>query len=211
MKKIEFDRVTTRGGDGGETSLYNGERRRKDDPLFEALGDLDELSSFLGVVKVDLRFMGGVEGHTGVQRIEAIQKVLLRAGAQIATPSADPRYKGLDHVTSRDVFNLEKEEKALLGVTMIEPSFILPGGNAFSAGTDIARAVCRRAERRVVALIRERGSVELADVQRYLNRLSDFLFVLARKAEQAGTVQSETEHGETKKQGGKTRPKGRKP
>jgi cob(I)alamin adenosyltransferase len=187
MKKIEFEEVTTRRGDGGETSLSNGERRCKDDLLFEALGDLDELSSFLGAAKVWARTMGDGVGSADVRRIETVQRVLLRAGAQIATPSADPRYKELNLISSRDVETLEEDEKLLFSVTKMEPAFILPGGNPFSAGTDIARTVCRRAERRVVALIRERGAVELVEVRRYLNRLSDYLFVLARRAEQIGT------------------------
>ena len=181
MKEIEFEQVTTRGGDRGESSLYNGERRRKDDPVFEALGDLDELSSFLGAARA------AGEGEPAVLRIEAVQRVLLRAGAQTATPSDDPLYLTLTPVCGADIDALEAAEKELLGRTRIEPVFVLPGGNAVSAAVDIARSVCRRSERRLVALIRDRGRTELADVQRYLNRLSDYLFILARHLDGRGS------------------------
>ena len=182
MKEIEFEQVTTRGGDRGETSLYNGERRRKDDPVFEALGDLDELSSFLGAARAAAGRSGA--GSTGINaaaaNLERVQRMLLRAGAQIATPAGDPLYAGLKPVEEADIGDLEIEEKKLLSRTTIEPVFVLPGGNELSASVDVARSVCRRAERRLVSLIRERGRVELAAVQRYLNRLSDYLFILAR-------------------------------
>ncbi len=180
----DFAMVTTRGGDRGETSLYNGERRRKDDLLFEALGDLDELSSFLGAA----RAAGAAEvpGRLPDGLVEGFQRNILRIGARIATPPDDPLSATLKPVTGADVEDLEGEEKRLLLRTRIEPVFVLPGGYAVSAAVDVARAVCRRAERRLVSLIRDRGRTELADAQRYLNRLSDFLFVLARNLDGDG-------------------------
>ncbi len=174
-KEIEFDQVTTKGGDGGESSLFNGERRRKDDLVFEVLGDLDELGSFLGLAKVET---GDAETRS---LIEGPQLMLQRVCSLVATPAHDPLFEGLARVGEREVRDLEAEEKRILEGTRIEPVFVLPGGNRLSALLDVARTVARRAERRLVALIRERGLVELVDCQKYLNRLSDFLFVLARR------------------------------
>ncbi|HUZ17767.1 MAG TPA: cob(I)yrinic acid a,c-diamide adenosyltransferase [Spirochaetia bacterium] len=181
----EFDRVTTRGGDRGESSLYNGERRRKDDPLFEAMGDVDELSSQIGVARAQApgsRFAGLLQG---------VQRTLIAVGAQIATPKADPLYEKIPMITDADVELLEAAEAELLAHTEIGGQFVLPGGTVLSAHLDVARSVCRRAERRVVGLIREAGLVQLAASQRYLNRLSDLLFILARNVEQ-GTTQDST-------------------
>jgi len=174
-KDIDFEMVTTKGGDGGESSLYNGERRRKDDLVFEVLGDLDELGSFLGLAKAE------TENPEMRALIEGPQRMLQRAGSLVATPAHDPLFERLAKIGEREIRDLEFEEKRILEGTKIEPVFVLPGGNRLSALLDVARAVTRRAERKLVALIRERGCVELADSQRYLNRLSDFLFVLARR------------------------------
>ncbi len=176
---IEFDKVTTRGGDRGESSLYNGERRRKDDPLFEAMGDVDELSSQLGVVRATAG-NGALSGE-----VEGIQATLLQIGAQIATPKGDPLYATLRFVTDEELVALEKIEKEYLARTSIGDKFVLSGQSLLSAQIDVARAVCRRAERRVVSCIRNAGMIELAPAQRYLNRLSDFLFIVARHFEQA--------------------------
>ena len=177
---IEFDKVTTRGGDRGESSLYNGERRRKDDLLFEAMGDVDELSSHLGVARAhceDRRLAGTIEG---------IQRTLLQVGAQVATPKNDPLYTKIKCVEEADVVALEEVESDYLRSTDIAGEFVLPGGTPLSAHLDVCRTVCRRAERRIVACIRDRGMIQLAAAQHYLNRLSDFLFVVARNADQRG-------------------------
>jgi len=174
-KEIDFEMVTTKGGDGGESSLYNGERRRKDDLVFEVLGDLDELGSFLGLAKAETR-------DTEIKRlVEGPQRMLQRLGSLVATPAHDPLFERLAKIGESEIRDLESEEKRILEETKIEPVFVLPGGNRLSASLDVARTVARRAERKLVALIRERGCVELADCQKYLTRLSDYLFVLARR------------------------------
>lgn len=177
-RKIPFDRITTRGGDEGFSTLYNGERRSKDDLVFHVLGDLDELNSFLGWVKAeeqDLPFRN---------EIESLQSNLFRIGAEVATPTSDPRFHSLDHLTDQDISILEISEKKVLESIAIPDRFVLPGGSPLSARLDICRTVCRRAERSLVALIRSRGLQELAACQRYLNRMSDYLYVLARWADQ---------------------------
>lgn len=172
---IEFEKVTTRGGDRGMTSLYNGERLAKDDPVFELLGDLDELNSWLGVVRASLP---GSESESGT--IRDIQQRLLVIGAEAATPKNDPLYREIPHLGEPDLEELERAEQELIGRTTIPARFILPGDSPESAWADLARTVCRRAERNMVSYIRSQGAVHLASGQVYLNRLSDFLFVLAR-------------------------------
>ena len=175
---IEFDKVTTRGGDRGESSLYNGERRRKDDLLFETMGDVDELSSHLGVARA------GCEDRRLAGIIEGVQRTLLQVGAQVATPKADPLYTKIKCLDETDVVALEEVESDYLHRTEIAGEFVLTGASPLSAALDVARTVCRRAERRIVACIRDRSMIQLAASQHYLNRLSDLLFVLARNVDQ---------------------------
>lgn len=175
---IEFNKVTTRGGDRGESGLYNGERRSKHDMLFEALGDVDELTASLGVVRAELG-----ELHAADTIFEA-QQVLFKIGAQVATPHGDPLYKKIRKVEPSDIETLELHLKRLLDRTEIGRQFITPGEQRRSAFIDVARTVCRRAERSIVRCVRERHMSNLAESQNYLNRLSDYLFVLARASEQ---------------------------
>lgn len=193
---IEFKKVTTRGGDGGESGLANGERRPKDDLLFEAMGDIDELSSFLGVARASCGEGTGAADHPEllsrlIEIIDAIQRNLLSVGAQIASPPADPHHDKLRFIADRHVEELESFEAEYLERTKIGGRFVLQGeGTTLSAHFDVARAVCRRAERRVVACIRERALTDMGPAQRYLNRLADFLFVVARYVDQAVKIQS---------------------
>ena len=177
-RKIPFDRITTRGGDEGFSTLYNGERRSKDDLVFQVLGDLDELNSFLGWVKAE------EPGFPFRDEVESLQSNLFRIGAEVATPTSDPRFHSLDNLTDQDVRILEILEKKVLDSIALPDRFVLPGGCPLSARLDICRTVCRRAERSLVALIRSRGLRELATCQRYLNRMSDYLYILARRADQ---------------------------
>ena len=176
-----FEWVTTRGGDRGESGYYSGEWRRKDDLIFAAVGDIDEVNSFTGAARAALQAGFGQDfGLTDMQRN------LLRVGAMVATSCDHELYGTIDHVTERDVESLERLERKLLKKTRIDPVFVVPGENAVSAAVDIARSVCRRAERRLVTVIRERGRHDLHASQNWLNRLSDYLFILARHVEQRG-------------------------
>jgi len=179
-KEITFEMVTTKGGDMGETSLYNGERRRKDDLIMDVVGDLDELGSFLGLARAALNLSGKKKES---DFILDIQKTLFTIGGEVATPENDKLFKKIIRLEEKQILLLEKEEKRLLEITNIKPLFIAAGENTVSASVDVARAVCRRAERHMVGLIRERGFNYLAAEQRYLNRLSDLLFILARSLE----------------------------
>ncbi|MFO7850602.1 MAG: cob(I)yrinic acid a,c-diamide adenosyltransferase [Spirochaetia bacterium] len=177
MAKLEFTRVTTRGGDSGESSLADGERRRKDDLLFETLGTLDELVSYLGVVRA------GIEGKNA-EVLLTIQKNLQGISGMMATPKRSKSSSASPGIDSSDIEELETEEAELLGETRISGKFVSPGNTALSAHIHVARTVCRRAERRIVTCIRERELSRLIPAQQYINRLADLLFVLAVWEEQ---------------------------
>ncbi len=171
-------KVYTGGGDKGKTSLFSGERVPKHHIRIEAYGDLDELNSMLGVVAASLP-----EGEQAVQDdFDSIQATLFLAGAWLATTpesSATGYLTALPETVSKD---LEKRIDALSEVLPELKEFILPGGQAVAAWSHVARTVCRRCERRLTELIEVSNSSngELAAIQVYLNRLSDYLFVLAR-------------------------------
>jgi cob(I)alamin adenosyltransferase len=175
---VRLDRIYTRGGDAGETSLGDGARVPKDDPRIAAYGTVDELNAVLG-----LALARGVpaEFHPWLERI---QNELFDLGADLAVPLPDAKRERL-RVTEAQVAALE--ELCDRANAPLEPlrSFVLPGGTEAAALLHLARTVCRRAERLVVALGREE---ELNPaVLAYLNRLSDLLFILARAANTGGS------------------------
>ncbi|ADW18057.1 ATP/cobalamin adenosyltransferase [Desulfobulbus propionicus DSM 2032] len=172
-------KVYTGGGDKGKTSLFSGERVPKHHIRIEAYGDLDELNSMLGAVAAYLP-----EGEQAIRGdFEQIQSHLFLAGAWLATTpdsSATGYLTALPVNVSKD---LEKRIDALSDVLPVLKEFILPGGQPVAAWAHVARTVCRRCERRLTELIEvspDAGNSELAAIQVYLNRLSDYLFVVAR-------------------------------
>jgi len=186
--KLDFDQITTRGGDSGESTLFNGERRRKDDPLFSLLGDLDELSSSLGVSVAGLRqFCPLPVSDKRVIRwlrlIDQIQADLIILGGMVANPDNRSKLK-ITPLTDKEVQLLEAAQKEMMESTTFPRAFIHPGKTLYSAWMDMARTVCRRCERQIVALIRNGVMTHLIPGQIYLNRLSDLLFVSARYWEQ---------------------------
>lgn len=163
----------TRTGDGGDTSLVGGRRARKNDARIEAYGDIDELSSQLGVLAADKDCHEEVKGQ-----LKEIQNELFNIGSYLATPvtpGAQPRCMSLD---AAKLHELEGWIDALDEQTPKIQAFILPGGTGAAAAAHVARTVCRRAERAIVTL----GDSEYVDpeVGRYINRLSDYLFAAAR-------------------------------
>lgn len=170
---IEFEGVTTRGGDGGLSSLASGRRLAKNELVFDVLGGVDELSSWLGLVKVFL------PEHASFlfECLESIQSRLIVAAGQIAEAEYIPVQ---NRISDRDVEKLEEWERWFMDRVSLPENFILPGKNVACAHADVARTVCRRLERLLVAYCRDDASDELAHVRRYINRLSDFLFVAAR-------------------------------
>ena len=174
---IRSARVTTRTGDGGETSLFGKDRVRKTDPRIVALGDLDEAQSAIGVARAM-----APKSTMGRQLLE-LQQGLYVAMSEVATPREDlARLK-----TRLDGAALAKLDSALEYLkqrTPIEGRFVIPGEDRVSATLHHARTVVRRAERRVVECV-DRGSVSGEDLLPWLNRLSDVLFVLARSVERS--------------------------
>jgi cob(I)alamin adenosyltransferase len=165
-------RIYTRTGDAGETALFDGTRVSKADPRVDAYGDVDELSAYLGVARAQ-----GLPSEIG-DRLVQIQRDLFAMGALLA----DPRHKIAARVekaalSESDVVQLEKAIDHLEVTLPALRHFILAGGSPAGAVLHLARTVCRRAERRVVGL--GDGAVDPI-VIKYLNRLSDLLFVMAR-------------------------------
>ena len=170
---VRLTRIYTRGGDGGETSLGDGSRTSKLDGRIVAFGTVDELNSALGVV------LAGEVPDELRPTLERIQNELFDLGADLSVPLEDDRRERL-RVTAAQVERLEG--LCDLVNKRLEPlkSFVLPGGTETASRLHVARAACRRAERRAVALA-EAQSVN-PEALAYLNRLSDLLFILARAA-----------------------------
>jgi cob(I)alamin adenosyltransferase len=178
---VKKSKLYTRGGDRGETSLFGGERVPKDHPRVDAYGQLDELSSTLGLLIVAL------PADELRDQLQQVQNELFDLGAELATPPESRlEYKLPPGVEEADWRRLER----LLDVydAQVPPlrAFVLPGGHETAARAHLARTVCRRAERAVVSLAHEEEV--RADVITYLNRLSDFLFVVARLLNVRGGV-----------------------
>lgn len=188
---IEFEKVTTRGGDSGESGLFSGERRRKDDLLFQTMGDGDELVSTLGVARATAIRDARAESPSSkavlescAESIETVQREIFRVQAMIATSPGSKQYASLDLVAEDTVTSLEERLRAVMEGTPIGDRFVVPGDSLLSAHIDVARTVCRRFERGIVACIRDRRLHHLIPCQRYVNRLSDYLFVLGRHVDQ---------------------------
>ena len=168
---VKLDVIMTRGGDGGETSLGDGARVRKDALRVEAYGTVDEANAAIGVLRVHTH-----EDAEADAMLARIQNDLFDIGADLCVPGeAGARLRVADTQSAR----LEAELAAMNGQMPALKSFVLPGGTAGAAAAHVARTVSRRAERLVVAL----AAAEEVNpaVIRYLNRLSDHLFVLARR------------------------------
>jgi cob(I)alamin adenosyltransferase len=170
-------KIYTKTGDAGETSLLGGERVRKDHHRIEAYGTIDELNSHVGVVRA--AWPGGAIDA----ELSAIQSDLFDIGALLASAAPNEKFRGVNEdrigALERAIDRMESELAPL-------KNFVLPGGSSEAAATHVARTVCRRAERMVVAL-GEPGD-DTSRATRYLNRLSDFLFVAARYANHAKGV-----------------------
>jgi cob(I)alamin adenosyltransferase len=169
-------RIYTRTGDKGDTGLFGGGRVGKDDPRVEAYGEVDELNAALGLAR-SIELMPRID-----EVLVPLQRDLFSLGALLATPDLDRMRQHLDkaRIDEERIAQLERAIDA--GESELEPlrAFILPGGTPKAAALHVARTICRRAERRVVALRRDTELPELVVI--YLNRLSDLLFVLARVA-----------------------------
>lgn len=172
---VQLTRIYTRGGDTGKTSLGNGRRVAKHDPRVESYGTVDEANAVVGLARL----------HTAGSQADAmlmrIQNDLFDLGADLCVPPSEGE-ESSEHpplrVTAEQVERLEREIDSMNADLAPLKSFVLPGGDPAAAHLHLARTVCRRAERAITAL----AETEAVNAQaiRYINRLSDHLFVLAR-------------------------------
>ncbi|XP_021559176.1 corrinoid adenosyltransferase MMAB [Mirounga angustirostris] len=176
LKTPKIPKIYTKTGDKGFSSTFTGERRPKDDQVFEAVGTTDELSSAIGFA---LEFIAE-KGHPFAEELRKIQCSLQDVGSALATPRSSAREAHLRHAAFEAGPILELEQWIDKYSSQLPPltAFILPSGGKGSSALHVCRAVCRRAERRVVPLV-QMGETD-ANVAKFLNRLSDYLFTLAR-------------------------------
>ena len=174
---MRIDRVYTKGGDRGQTSLIGGDRVSKAAPRIEAYGTVDELNAVLGLARTALGRSAVAERLGPI--FARVQSELFNLGAELATPDAARRAK-LPAIEARHIDALEREIDELNEELPALRSFVLPGGGWVSAYCHHARTICRRAERVAVALA-EAEDVSAQSIT-YLNRLSDALFVFGRWA-----------------------------
>ena len=170
---VRLTRIYTRTGDGGETSLGDGSRVKKSASRLAAYGTVDEANAAIGLARVSAR--GKVDAA-----LARIQNDLFDLGADLSVPETSKRVEGALRVPATQVTRLEREIDALNACLKPLDSFVLPGGSPCGAHLHFARTVVRRAER----LVAELAAAEPInpEVLRYLNRLSDLLFVLSRHA-----------------------------
>lgn len=185
-------KIYTGTGDGGKTGLFSGERIKKNGIRVEAYGAVDELCSFVGVIGATLPECR--EKMVLAVVLEEIQADLFNIGVILATLPTSPDISRLQPVDERvtwlesriDLFNNELE-----GLR----SFILPGGHPAAAWSQVARSVCRRAERAIVSLVEEETGEKIEAALVYMNRLSDFFFVVARYCNKVAGVAETTWRG----------------
>jgi cob(I)alamin adenosyltransferase len=178
---VKLNKIYTRTGDDGTTALVSGPRRVKHDLRIESFGTVDEANSAIGVARLHT---------TGLVDLDAmlfrIQNDLFDLGADLATPDLGEvlSYEPL-RIVEAQVLRIENEIDALNGDLSPLKSFVLPGGTPAAAYLHLARTISRRAERQMVELSRIEGEVVSPAALKYINRLSDFLFVAARFANDA--------------------------
>jgi len=175
---VKLDRIYTGGGDSGQTSLATGDRVAKQGPRMQAIGEVDEANAAVGLARAAL----GGDGVAAAM-LEAVQNDLFDLGADLASPGADAddgRLRIRQSQAERLEAEIDRVNEALAPLT----SFVLPGGSEAAARLHVARGAARRAERAAWALAAEEPVNPSALV--YLNRLSDLLFVLARRANANG-------------------------
>lgn len=166
-------KIYTKAGDGGKTYLFGGKKVSKNDLRVEAYGSVDELNSAIGWVKAQLK------DSRAIEQLEILQKELFTLGADLATPADAKTPKKVPRIEQGHVARLEREIDRLQETLPPLRSFILPGGNPAGAALHLARSICRRAERAVVTLSNRKKTGVVNQI--YLNRLSDYLYVLARR------------------------------
>jgi len=179
---VKLNKIYTKTGDDGTTGLAAGPRRLKHDLRVESYGTIDETNSAIGVARLHTIGMPDLDAM-----LMRIQNDLFDLGADLSTPETDepPAYEPL-RIIDHQVERIERDIDALNADLEPLKSFILPAGSPASAHLHLARTIARRAERLIVALSRTEGERVSPAALKYVNRLSDFLFVAARHANDAG-------------------------
>ncbi|QRM43954.1 cob(I)yrinic acid a,c-diamide adenosyltransferase [Rhizobium sp. BG4] len=179
---VKLNKIYTKTGDDGTTALVSGPRRQKHDLRVEAYGTIDETNSAIGIVRLHTADLPDLD-----RMLMIIQNDLFDLGADLATPDTG---KPLDYeplrIVAAQVTRLEGDIDTLNADLEPLKSFVLPAGSPASAHLHLARTISRRAERLMVALSRTEGEIVGAEALKYVNRLSDFLFVAARHANDRG-------------------------
>lgn len=172
-------KIYTGTGDSGKTSLFSGERVTKNNPVTDAYGDIDELNAFIGALTAAVPNNESIL----IAELRTIQSRLFQVGALLATTPDSPMAAELPEITSTHIRTLEDWIDRIDGQLPPLSTFILPAGHPSAAWAHIARTVCRRAERKIVGLTDNYGTAltdSLRNVLIYINRLSDYLFMLSR-------------------------------
>lgn len=172
-----MSKIYTKTGDEGITSLVGGERVSKCSPRLESYGTVDELNSHIGML---MACMTGEKVDADRSFLCNVQRALFTVGGYLATDTTKRETTKGTTVTQEMVDEVEKEIDRLTALLKPQRAFILPGGCLAAACAHVCRTVCRRAEREVLRL-QESGAEVDANVKKYLNRLSDYFFVLSRK------------------------------
>lgn len=172
-----MSKIYTKTGDEGMTSLVGGERVSKCSPRLESYGTVDELNSHIGML---MACMTGEKDDADRSFLCNVQRALFTVGGYLATDTTKRETTKGTTVTQEMVDEVEKEIDCLTALLKPQRAFILPGGCLAAACAHVCRTVCRRAERDVLRL-QESGAEVDANVKKYLNRLSDYFFVLSRK------------------------------
>ena len=186
---MKLTTIYTKKGDAGTTSLVGGIRTTKDSARLEAYGTADELSSSLGMLYSLIAKEAGHDADNELTRIgnaiEHIQNVLFNVCTYLATDTSQTPVYSSAKLDAEEITSLEKQIDTINSSLPQLNSFILPGGSILASQCHICRTICRRTERRIVTLVstlsEENKSGFNPDILRYMNRLSDYLFVLARK------------------------------
>ena len=180
---VILNKIYTRTGDDGTTALGSGQRVRKDSARVNAYGTLDETNAAIGMARVHL-----AGSHPDLDaKLARIQNDLFDLGADLSVPVSDkPRRGERLAVTAAQVKRLEEEIDEMNGELQPLRSFVLPGGSPAAAALHVARTICRRAERLVVALAADPDEAVSDAAMQYVNRLSDLLFVASRYANDRG-------------------------
>lgn len=179
---VKLNKIYTRTGDDGTTALVTGPRRLKSDVRVDAYGAVDEVNSMIGMARLHAATVPNIDAILLI-----VQNDLFDLGADLATPDMGTKLEWVPlRIIQSQVDRLEREIDALNADLQPLNSFVLPGGSALAAHLHLARTMARRAERLMVELSADAGEVVSPEALKYINRLSDYLFVAARYANNRG-------------------------